>query len=124
VGSDVLDISDHGHLHSRSSHSSQPTPFLAETWELPYLSRLACTPYYKHSECKIIQCPRTPLCWTYGPVAGTRINLYVTVLPLASTSGPRKHAAFSSWDPDPRVGTPTGSLPGREFLRRSCGIRL
>ena len=57
-----------------TEHSSQPTPLLAETWELPSLSRLACIPYYKHSGCKIIQCPRTPLCWTYGLVAGTRIN--------------------------------------------------
>ena len=77
--SDVLDISDHSHPHSRSSsplrtteHSPQPTPLLAETWEPPSLSRLACTPYYKHSGCKIIQCPRTPSCWTYGPVAGNQ----------------------------------------------------
>ena len=40
--------------------SSQPTPLLAETWEPSSLSRLACIPYYKHSGCKIIQCPRTP----------------------------------------------------------------
>ena len=64
---DVRDISDHGHPHSRSSSplsttelSPQPTPLLVETWELPSLSRLACTPNYKHSGCKIIQCPRTP----------------------------------------------------------------
>ena len=37
-----------------TEHSSQPTPLLAETWELPSLSRLACIPYYKHSGCKII----------------------------------------------------------------------
>ena len=43
-----------------TKYSSQPTLLLAETWELPSLSRLACTPYYKHSGCKIIQCPRTP----------------------------------------------------------------
>ena len=67
------------------STSSQPTPLLAETWELPSLSRLACIPYYKHSGCKIIQCPRTPLCWTYDPAAGIRINLCVSMLPLAST---------------------------------------
>ena len=64
---DVRDISDHGHPHSRSSsplstteHSPQLTPLLAETWEPPSLSRLACTPNYKHFGCKIIQCPRTP----------------------------------------------------------------
>ena len=34
---------------------------LAETWELPSLSRLACTPYYRHPRCKIIQCTHTPL---------------------------------------------------------------
>ena len=43
-----------------TEHSSQPTPLLAETWELPSLSRLACTPYYKRPGCKIIQCTRTP----------------------------------------------------------------
>ena len=97
----------------RHRYSPCSIPLLAGTWELPSLSRLACTPYYKHSGCKIIQCPRTPLCWTYGPVAGTRINPCVTVLPLASTSGTRKRAAFTSWDPDPRVGAPTVGAPGR-----------
>ena len=43
-----------------TEYSSQPTPLLTETWELPSLSRLACTPYYEHFGCKIIQCPRTP----------------------------------------------------------------
>jgi len=57
-----------------TKHSSQPTPLLAETWELPSLSRLACIPCYKPSGCKIIQCPLAPLCWTYGPATGTRIN--------------------------------------------------
>jgi hypothetical protein len=85
----------------RHRYSPRSTPLLAGTWELPSLSRLACTPYYKHSRCRIIQCPRTPLCWTYGPVAGTRINPCVTVLPLVSTFGMRKHAAFTSRDPDP-----------------------
>ena len=85
---------DHHHTLSTTEHSPQPTPLLAETWELPSLSRLACTSYYNHSGCKIIQCPRTPLCWMYGPAAGTRINPCVTVLPLASTSGTRKHAAL------------------------------
>ena len=84
--------------HTRSSeprywHLPQSTPSLAETWELPSLSHLTCTPYYRHLRCKIIQCPSTPHCWTYGPVAGTRINPCVTVLPLTSTSGTRKHAA-------------------------------
>src|SRR6185503_1848824 len=97
-------------MFKTTEHSSQPTPLLAETWELSSLSHLACTPYYKHSGCKIIQCPRTPPCWTYGPVAGTRINPCITVLPLASTSGMRKHASFTSWDPDPRVKTPTTSI--------------
>src|SRR6185312_10458539 len=60
--------------HLRSQPSPYPTTLLAETWELPSLSHLACIPYYKHSGCKIIQCPRTPLCWMYGPAAGTRIN--------------------------------------------------
>ena len=35
-------------------HSPQSNPPLAETWELPSLSRLACTPYYRHPRCKIV----------------------------------------------------------------------
>ena len=81
-------------LSTRYWHSPQSTSPLAETWELPSLSRHACTPYYRHLRCKIIQCPRTPPCWTYGPSAGTRINPCVTVLPLASTSGKRKHGTL------------------------------
>ena len=76
-------------LSTRYWHSPQSTSPLAETWELPSLSRHVCTPYYRHLWCKIIQCPRTPPCWTYGPTAGTRINPCVTVLPLASTFGTR-----------------------------------
>ena len=61
---DSLDIyrSEHTHLLLASDivirHAQ--TPLLAETWEPPSLSRLACTPYYKHSGCKIIQCTCTP----------------------------------------------------------------
>ena len=80
-------------LSTRYWHSPQSTP-LAETWELPSLSRLACTTYCRHPRCKIVQRTRTPFCWTYGPTIGTRINPCVTVLPLASTSGTRKHAAL------------------------------
>ena len=108
------------HTHSSETrfwHSPQSTPSLAETWELSSLSRLACTPYYRHARCKIIQCPRTLPCWTYGPAAGISLNPCITVLPLASTSGTRKHAAFTSWDPDPRVRTPTVGAPGRGSLR-------
>ena len=98
--------------HTRSSetrywHSPQSTPSLAETWELPSLSRLACTPYYRHLRCKIVQCSRTPLCWTYGPTAGTRINPCVTVLPLASTSGTRNTQHHHWLGPDRRVRAPT-----------------
>ena len=88
-------------------HSPQSTPPLAETWELPSLSRLACTPYYKHPRCKIVQCSRTPLCWTYGSTAGTRVNPCVTVLPLASTSGTRNTQHHHWLGPDCRVRTPT-----------------
>ena len=108
VGRDHPDTSTT--LSARYWHSPLSASPLAETWELPSLSRLACTPYYRHLRCKIIQCPCTPPCWTYGPVAGTRINPCITVLPLASTSGTRKHAAFTSWDPDPRVRAPTQSV--------------
>jgi len=34
---------------------------LAETWKLPSLSRLACTPLLQALRCKIIQCTRTSL---------------------------------------------------------------
>ena len=84
--SDPLDRTQHSaSLSTRYWHLPQSTSPLEETWELPSLSRLACTPYYKHPRCKIVQCSRTPLCWTYGSTAGTRINPCVTVLPLAST---------------------------------------
>ena len=92
---------------STTERSSPPTPFLAETWELLSLSRLACTPYYKHSGCKIIQCPRTPPLLDVRPRGRNQDKPCVTVLPLASSSGTRKHATFTSWDPGPRVGTPT-----------------
>jgi len=58
------------HIHSskpRYWHSAQSTPPLAETWELPSISRLACTTYYRHPRCKTVQCSCTPLCWTYDP---------------------------------------------------------
>ena len=76
----------HTHTHARSPEHDIGTCLnhLAETWELPFLSRLACTPYYRHPRCKIVQCIRTPLCWMYGHAARTRINSCVPVLPLAS----------------------------------------
>ena len=96
-----------------TEYSSQPTPLLAETWELPSLSRLACTPYYKYSGCKIIQCPRTPPLLDVRPHGRNQDKPCVTVLPLASSCGTRKHAAFTSWDPGPQVGTPTVGAPVR-----------
>src|SRR6185503_16248153 len=102
-------------LSTRYWHSPQSTSPLAETWELPSLSCLACTPYYRHLRCKIIQCPRTPPCWTYSPAAGTRINSCVTVLPLASTSGTRKHATLL-------VGIRTAGS-GHRQLARQVGAR-
>ena len=102
-----------------TEHSSQPTPLLAETWELPSLSRLACIPYYKHSGCKIIQCPRTPPLLDLRPRGRNQDKPCVTVFPLASSSGTRKHAAFTSWDPGPRVGTPTHGLYKRVVLKLS-----
>ena len=130
---DVRDVShhhpprDHPHtsttLSTRYWHSPQSASPLAETWELPSLSRHTCTPYYRHLRCKIIQCPRTPPCWTYGPAAGTRINPCVTVLPLASTSGTRKHAAFTSRNSDPRVRTPTDNTNSSTATRRRQGAQ-
>ena len=90
-----------------TEHSSQPTPLLAETWELSSLSRLACIPYYEHFGCKIIQCPRTPPLLDVRPRGRNQDKPCVTVLPLASSSGTRKHTAFTRWNPGPRVGTPT-----------------
>ena len=46
---------------ARYWHLPQSSPPLAETWELPSLSRLACTPLLQVLRCKIIQCIRTPL---------------------------------------------------------------
>ena len=104
--------------HIRSSeprywHSPQSTPPLAETWELPSLSRLACTPYYRHPRCKTVQCCRTPLCWMYGPTVETRINPCITVLPLASTSGTRNMQHHHWLGPDRRVKTPTVGAAGK-----------
>ena len=58
VGRDHPDTSTT--LSTRYWHSPLSASPLAETWELPSLSRLACTPYYRHLRCKIIQCPHTP----------------------------------------------------------------
>ena len=93
-----------------TEHSSQPTPLLAETWELQSLSHLACIPCYKHSGCKIIQCTRTSPLLDVRPRGRNQDKPRVTVLPLTSSSGTRKHAAFTSWDPGPWVGTPTSVL--------------
>jgi hypothetical protein len=94
-------------LTLRHPYSPRSTPLLAETWEPPSLSRLACTPYYKHIGCKIIQCPCTPPLLDVRPRGRNQDKSCVTVLSFASSSGTRKHAAFTSWDPGPRVGTPT-----------------
>ena len=63
--------------------------------------------------CKIIQCPRTPPLLDVRPHGRNQDKPCVTELSLASSSGTRKHAAFTSWDPGPRVGTPTVGAPGR-----------
>ena len=84
-----------------TEHSSEPTPLLAETWRLPSISHLVCIPCYKHSGCKIIQCPRTSPLLDVRPRGRNQDKPRVTVLPLASSSGMRKHAAFTSWDPVP-----------------------
>src|SRR6185312_14146101 len=63
-----------------TEHSSQPTPLLAETWEFPSLSRLACIPYYKYSGCKIIQCPHTPPLLDVQPRGRNQDKPCVTVI--------------------------------------------
>ena len=105
-------------------HSPQSTPPLAETWELPSRSRLACTPYYRHPRCKTVQCSRTPLCWTYGPTAGTRINPCVTVLPLASTSGTRNTQHHHWLGPDRRVRAPTIKRLEQALIKDQLSIRF
>src|SRR6185312_15025959 len=97
-------------LMLRHPYSPRSTPLLAETWEPSSLSRLACTPYYKPSGCKIIQCPRTPPLLDVRPRGRNEDKSCVTVLPLASSSGTRKHTAFTRWDPGPWVGTPTTTI--------------
>ena len=101
--------------HARSPelrywHLPPSTSPLAETWEFPSLSRLACTPYYRHPRCKIVPCTRTPLCWTYGPVAGTRINRAFLCYLLHQPSRVRDYVAFYKLVPDRRVRTPTRGL--------------
>ena len=63
-----------------TEHSPQPTPLLAETWELSSLSHLACNPYCKHSGCKIIQCPRTPPLLDVRPRGRNQDKPCVTVI--------------------------------------------
>ena len=92
---------DPSSLTLRLSYSPRSTPLLAETWEPSSLSRLACIPYNNHSGCKIIQCPRTPPLLDVRPRGRNQDKPCVTVLPLVSSSGTRKHAAFTSRDPDP-----------------------
>ena len=92
---------DRSSLTLRNPYSPGSIPLLAETWEPSSLSRLACIPYYKHSGCKIIQCPRTPPLLDVRPRGRNQDKSCVTVLSLASSSGTRKHASFTSWDPPP-----------------------
>ena len=96
-----------------TEHSPQPTPLLAETWELSSLSRLACTPYHEHFGCKIIQFPRTPPLLDVRPRGRNQDKPCVTVIASCIIIWDEKHAAFTSWDPGPRVGTPTVGAPGR-----------
>jgi len=104
---------DPSSLTLRHPYSPRSTPLLAETWEPSSLSRLAYTPYYKHSGCKIIQCPRTPLSWTYGPAAGTRINraLLCCLLHHHLGRGNTRHSLDGIRAPG--VGTLTVGAPGR-----------
>ena len=92
-----------------TEHSSQPTPLLAETWEPSSLSRLACIPYYKHSGCKIIQCPRTHPLLDVRPRGRNQDKPCVTVLPLASSSGTRTQHSLVGIQA-PWVRTPTNTL--------------
>jgi len=73
-------------------------------------------PYYKHIGCKIIQCPRTPPLLDVRPRGRNQDKPCVTMLSLASSSGTRKHAAFTSWDPGPRVGTPTAIVLANKIV--------
>ena len=102
---------DHPHtsttLSTRYWHSPQSASPLAETWELPSLSRHACIPLQQAPPVQDNTVPsHTPLL-DVRPRGRNQDKLCVTVLPLTSSSGTRKHAAFTSWDLDPRVRTPT-----------------
>ena len=71
---------DPSSLTLRHPYSPRSTPLLAETWEPSSLSRLACIPYYKHSGCKIIQCPRTPPLLDVRPRGRNQDKPCVTVI--------------------------------------------
>ena len=58
---------------------------LAEIWELPSLSLASLVPPTTGTPVQDSTVHSHNPYWTYGPVAGTRINPCVTVLPLAST---------------------------------------
>ena len=87
---------DPSSLTLRHPYSPPSAPLLTESWEPSSLSRLACTPYYKHIGCKIIQSPRTPPLLDVRPHGRNQDKSCVTVLSLASSSGTRKHASFTS----------------------------
>ena len=71
---------DPSSLTLRHPYSSRSTPLLAENWEPSSLSCLACIPYYKHSGCKIIQCPRTPSLLDVRPRGRNQDKPSVTVI--------------------------------------------
>src|SRR6185503_17697383 len=94
-------------LSTRYWHSPQSTSPLAETWELHSLSRLACTPYYRHLRCKIIQCPRTPPLLDVRPRGRNQDKPVRYRVAFCINIWDEETRSITSWDPDRRVMTPT-----------------
>ena len=86
------------------------TPLLAETWELPSLSRPACTPYYKHSGCKIIQCTRTPPLLDVRPRGRNQDKPVRYCVACCINIWDEETRSIASWNPDRRVRTPTRTI--------------
>ena len=98
---------DPSSLTLRHPYSPRSTRLLAETWELLSLSRLVCTPYYKHFGCKIIQCPRTPPLLDVRPRGRNQDKPARYCVASCINIWDKETRSITSWDLDRRVRTPT-----------------
>ena len=115
--SDPLDRTQHSApLSTRYCHSPQSTSPLAETWELPSLSHLACTPLLQAPPVQDNTVPSHTPCWTYGPGRNQDkpVRYYVASCINIWDEETRN---ITSWGPDRRVRTPTVGAPGTGSLR-------